>query len=48
MSISSFKEGGTLAGETETALVAYGFQEDKITMATSENVGSERDYTAML
>jgi hypothetical protein len=32
----------------ETSLVAYGFQKDKITVASSENVGSVGDYIAML
>ena len=37
-----------LQERAETALVAYGFSEDKITVASSENVGSVGDYIAML
>jgi len=37
-----------LQERAETALVAYGFQKDKVTVATSENVGSVGDYMAML
>ncbi|ODS30508.1 MAG: hypothetical protein SCARUB_04378 [Candidatus Scalindua rubra] len=34
--------------KAETALVAYGFQKEKIIKATSENVGRVGDYAAML
>jgi hypothetical protein len=37
-----------LQERAETSLVAYGFQRDKITVASSENVGSVGDYIAML
>jgi hypothetical protein len=37
-----------LQERAETVLVAYGFQKDKVTVATSENVGSVGDYIAML
>ena len=37
-----------LQEKAETALVAYGFPEEKITVASSENVGSVGDYIAML
>ena len=37
-----------LQDRAETTLVAYGFQKEKITVATSENVGSVGDYIAML
>ena len=37
-----------LQEKAETALVAYGFSEEKITVASSENVGSVGDYIAML
>jgi hypothetical protein len=37
-----------LQERAETALVAYGFQKEKVTVATSENVGSVGDYIAML
>jgi hypothetical protein len=37
-----------LQEQAETSLVAYGFQKDKITVASSENVGSVGDYIAML
>ena len=37
-----------LQERAETSLVAYGFQKEKITVASSENVGSVGDYIAML
>ncbi len=37
-----------LQEQAETSLVAYGFQKEKITVASSENVGSVGDYIAML
>ena len=37
-----------LQERAETSLVAYGFQREKITVASSENVGSVGDYIAML
>ncbi len=37
-----------LQEKAETALVTYGFSKDKITVASSENVGSVGDYIAML
>ncbi|MBS1258859.1 MAG: hypothetical protein MAG551_01923 [Candidatus Scalindua arabica] len=37
-----------LQERAETTLVTYGFSKDKITVATSENVGSVGDYIAML
>jgi hypothetical protein len=37
-----------LQERAETSLIAYGFQKDKITVASSENVGSVGDYIAML
>ncbi len=37
-----------LQERAETALVAYGFQKEKITVASSENVGGVGDYIAML
>ena len=37
-----------LQEKAEAALVAYGFQEDKITVASSENIGRVGDYIAML
>ncbi len=37
-----------LQERAETALVTYGFSKDKITVASSENVGSVGDYIAML
>ncbi len=44
-----FLHGSTdLKERAETILVAYGFQEEKIITATSENVGSVGDYMAML
>ena len=44
-----FLHGRTdLQEKAETALVAYGFSKEKITVASSENVGSVGDYMAML
>ena len=37
-----------LQERAETSLVAYGFQKEKITVASSKNVGSVGDYIAML
>ncbi len=37
-----------LQERAETSLIAYGFQKEKITVASSENVGSVGDYIAML
>ena len=37
-----------LQERAETSLVAYGFQKERITVASSENVGSVGDYSAML
>ena len=37
-----------LQERAEAALVTYGFSEEKITVASSENVGSVGDYIAML
>ncbi len=37
-----------LQERAETSLVAYGFQKEKITVASSERVGSVGDYIAML
>ncbi len=37
-----------LREKAETALVAYGFTKEKIITASSENVGKEGDYMAML
>ena len=37
-----------LQERAETSLVAYGFQKEKITVASSENVGNVGDYIAML
>jgi hypothetical protein len=44
-----FLHGRTdLREKAETALVAYGFSKEKITVASSEKVGSVGDYMAML
>ncbi|MFQ5963804.1 MAG: hypothetical protein ACE5KZ_05925 [Candidatus Scalinduaceae bacterium] len=44
-----FLHGRTdLREKAETALVAYGFSKEKITVASSENIGSVGDYMAML
>jgi hypothetical protein len=37
-----------LQERAEASLIAYGFQKEKITVASSENVGSVGDYIAML
>ncbi len=37
-----------LREKAETALVAYGFTKEKIITASSENVGKEGDYMAMI